>query len=288
MFRFILSTLGGLFSALTLGALMTALGVGAVFWIYGRDLPSHESLAQYTPPTISRIYSGEGRIIDEFAEERRIFAPIADIPPLVQNAFVSAEDKNFWTHKGYDPRGMIAAGVQALEGRRLRGASTITQQVMKNFLLSSDRSAETQDQGTDPGLAAGTVAVQGQDPGTLPQRDLPGAELVRRGGGGADLFQQDAGRAGPGRGGDAGLAAAGAVRLSPGARQKAPDRAARLCPARDVAERLYRPGRLPRVGRRAAEIGAERRLRTVPRATSAARLFHRRDPPPAFPRLRRR
>jgi penicillin-binding protein 1A len=140
--RFILGFVGSIFTLVTMGLLMSALAIGAIFWMYGRDLPSHESLAQYTPPTISRIYSAEGRMIDEFAEERRLFAPVEDIPDLVKDAFISAEDKNFWTHKGYDPRGMIAAAVDAAQGGRLRGASTITQQVMKNFLLSSDRSAE--------------------------------------------------------------------------------------------------------------------------------------------------
>ena len=140
--RFIFSFFGGIFTWVTLGIFMVALSIGAVFWMYGRDLPNHEQLAQYTPPTISRIYSGEGRIVDEFAEERRLFVPAEEIPDLVKNAFISAEDKNFYQHKGYDPRGMIAAAVDAAQGGRLRGASTITQQVMKNFLLSSDRSAE--------------------------------------------------------------------------------------------------------------------------------------------------
>ena len=89
-----------IFTLVTLGLLFAALSVGAVFWMYGRDLPSHESLAQYTPPTISRIYSGEGEIIDEFAEERRLFTPIEDIPDLVKEAFISAEDKNFYTPQG--------------------------------------------------------------------------------------------------------------------------------------------------------------------------------------------
>nr|WP_253762102.1 MULTISPECIES: PBP1A family penicillin-binding protein [unclassified Ruegeria] len=123
---------------------MAALVIGAVFWMYGRDLPSHESLAQYKPPTISRIYSGEGQLIDEFAQERRLFTPSEEIPDLVKQAFISAEDKNFYTHQGYDPRGIIAAGVEAVrsKGETVRGASTITQQVMKNFLLSGDRRAE--------------------------------------------------------------------------------------------------------------------------------------------------
>ena len=128
----------------TLGILFGALTIGAIFYMYSRDLPSHESLAQYAPPTISRIYSTEGQIIDEFAKERRLFVPIEDIPDLVKHAFISAEDKNFYTHHGYDVTGMVAAARDAFlsRGREVRGASTITQQVMKNFLLSGDRSAE--------------------------------------------------------------------------------------------------------------------------------------------------
>ncbi len=121
---------------------MAALTIGAVFWMYGRDLPNHEQLARYTPATISRIYSGEGRIIDEFADERRLFAQASEIPALVKHAFISAEDKNFYSHKGYDPRGMVSAAIDAARGNRLRGASTITQQVMKNFLLDGGRNAE--------------------------------------------------------------------------------------------------------------------------------------------------
>ncbi|PWL36040.1 MAG: penicillin-binding protein, partial [Marivita sp. XM-24bin2] len=144
MTRFILSFFGAIFTLITMGMFMVALGVGGVFWMYGRDLPSHESLAQYTPPTISRIYSVEGRIIDEFAQERRLFTPANEIPDLVKQAFISAEDKNFYTHQGYDLRGIAAAAFDAIasRGRDVRGASTITQQVMKNFLLSGDRRVE--------------------------------------------------------------------------------------------------------------------------------------------------
>ena len=144
MLRFILSFFGTIFSFVTLAAMVVALSIGAVFWVYGRDLPSHESLASYQPKTISRIYSSEGRIIDEFAVERRLFAPADEIPDLVKEAFISAEDKNFYTHKGYDTRGIAAAIVEAVQtrGKTVRGASTITQQVMKNFLLSGDRQIE--------------------------------------------------------------------------------------------------------------------------------------------------
>ncbi|WP_299789052.1 PBP1A family penicillin-binding protein [uncultured Marivita sp.] len=144
MTRFILSFFGAIFTLITMGIMMVALGVGGVFWMYGRDLPSHESLAQYTPPTISRIYSVEGKIIDEFAQERRLFTPANEIPDLVKQAFISAEDKNFYTHDGYDLRGIAAAAIDAVAsgGQDVRGASTITQQVMKNFLLSGDRRVE--------------------------------------------------------------------------------------------------------------------------------------------------
>ncbi|MBV1896146.1 MAG: PBP1A family penicillin-binding protein [Rhodobacteraceae bacterium] len=144
MIRFILSFFGAIFSLITLGILVIALSIGAIFWVYGRDLPSHESLAQYKPPTISRIYSGKGRIIDEFAQERRLFTPTDEIPDIVKQAFISAEDKNFYNHKGYDMRGIAAAGYEAIKsrGKTVRGASTITQQVMKNFLLSGDRKLE--------------------------------------------------------------------------------------------------------------------------------------------------
>ncbi|AXI46918.1 penicillin-binding protein [Sulfitobacter sp. SK012] len=144
MFRFILSFFGGIFTTITMSIGAIALTIGAVFWMYGRDLPSHEVLSQYTPPTISRIYSGQGRLIDEFAKERRLFAPADTIPALVKQAFISAEDKNFYTHEGYDLRGIGAAAFDAVQsrGKDVRGASTITQQVMKNFLLDGSRQAE--------------------------------------------------------------------------------------------------------------------------------------------------
>ena len=142
MIRFILGIFGAVFTGITLAIFMAALAIGGIFWMYSRDLPSHEQLANYTPATISRVYSGEGQLMDEFARERRLFAPSDEIPALVKHAFISAEDKNFYTHAGFDPRGIAAAAVEAARGGKLRGASTIPQQVVKNFLLSSERSAE--------------------------------------------------------------------------------------------------------------------------------------------------
>ncbi len=140
--RFILNIFGWLFSVATIGAVFVVMILGAVFWMYGRDLPDHQALASYEPATISRVYSIKGQVMDEFAKERRMFTPADEIPDIVKFAFVSAEDKHFYEHKGYDIQGIIKAGLDAAQGGRLRGASTITQQVMKNFLLDGSRSFE--------------------------------------------------------------------------------------------------------------------------------------------------
>ena len=144
MIRFIFGFFGAIFSAVTLGVIAIAMAVGGVLFIYSHDLPGHDALANYAPPTISRIYSREGMIVDEFAVERRLFVPAEEIPDLIAYAFVSAEDRNFYQHGGYDPRAIAAAFVEAVRsrGRDVRGASTITQQVMKNFLLDGSRTIE--------------------------------------------------------------------------------------------------------------------------------------------------
>ncbi len=142
-----LRLLAGLASLLSLGAIAAVCGLGLVVWMYDRGLPDHESLAAYEPATLTRVYSGEGRLMAEFARERRIFTPIDEIPEIVKQAFISAEDKNFYSHAGIDPMGIaraMVANVQAMRSGdgRLQGASTITQQVMKNFLLTSEQSLE--------------------------------------------------------------------------------------------------------------------------------------------------
>ncbi len=142
--RFIIGFFGAIFSAVTLGLVFLALGVGGLIYVYSQGLPDHEALSNYAPPTISRIYSRQGMIVDEFASERRLFTPAEEIPDLVSFAFVSAEDRNFYIHAGYDPRAILAAFVDAVRsrGQDVRGASTITQQVMKNFLLDGSRTIE--------------------------------------------------------------------------------------------------------------------------------------------------
>lgn len=107
------------------------------------DLPDYEQLAEYEPPIMSRMHAGDGLLIAEYAFERRVFVPIDSIPPQVLNAFLAAEDRNFYNHGGIDLMGMVRAAVSnignMMRGRRLEGGSTITQQVAKNFLLSSEQ-----------------------------------------------------------------------------------------------------------------------------------------------------
>ncbi|HTQ12817.1 MAG TPA: penicillin-binding protein 1A [Rhizomicrobium sp.] len=119
--------------------------LGGAIYIYSltRDLPSVETLQNYQPPVTTRVYAGNGTVLGEYARERRIFVPITFVPKQLINAFTSAEDKNFFSHPGVDPSGILrAAGkdvINVLEHKRLEGASTITQQVAKNFLLNSEQ-----------------------------------------------------------------------------------------------------------------------------------------------------
>jgi penicillin-binding protein 1A len=129
-----------------IGALGAA-GAAAYAWHhYGRGLPDHAALKDYEPPVMSRVYAGDSRLLAELAAERRIFVPIDSIPKLVQDAFVSAEDQNFWTHPGVDAIAILRAAITNLQqlgqGRRPVGASTITQQVAKNMLLGNEVSIE--------------------------------------------------------------------------------------------------------------------------------------------------
>lgn len=130
---------------LTLAAL-AGFVVGVYLWRLNKQLPDHDHLADYAPPVMSRVHAGDGDLIAEFAQEHRLFVPIRVIPKHLIHAFLSAEDKNFYDHNGVDITGVARAVVKNIsnifEGRRLEGASTITQQVAKNFLLTSDVTIE--------------------------------------------------------------------------------------------------------------------------------------------------
>src|SRR6266851_5114847 len=120
--------------------------IGITLWYFGRDLPDYQQLAHYQPPIVTRVHAGDGRLLAEYATERRIFVPIKAIPKPVVNAFLSAEDKNFYSHHGVDPVSIVRAAITDVSrfraNRRPVGASTITQQVAKNMLLSNEISIE--------------------------------------------------------------------------------------------------------------------------------------------------
>jgi len=121
-------TLGLLFSFSTL-------------WYFSSDLPDYKILANYKPPVSSRVHSGEGQLIAEYALQKRLFIPYDSIPKKVIYSFLSAEDKNFFSHPGIDAKSITRAIIKNLKNifseKRLEGASTITQQVAKNFLLTN-------------------------------------------------------------------------------------------------------------------------------------------------------
>ncbi|MBY0448605.1 MAG: transglycosylase domain-containing protein, partial [Hyphomonadaceae bacterium] len=123
-----------------LAGAVAVLAVGGYVVYAVQSLPSVESLKSYRPPVTTRVHAGDGGLIAEFATEQRIFVPIEDIPETLKQAFLSAEDKSFFEHGGIDPWGLVrGAIINPLTGKRQTGGSTITQQVAKNMLLSSDR-----------------------------------------------------------------------------------------------------------------------------------------------------
>ena len=111
---------------------------------YGGDLPDYRGLAAYAPPVATRLYASDGSLLIEYAEERRVFIDYADMPPVLINAFIAAEDSGFWHHPGIDMMGIARATANNVRhflglGSRFTGASTITQQVAKNFFLTNER-----------------------------------------------------------------------------------------------------------------------------------------------------
>ena len=114
----------------------------SALWYFSSGLPDYKKLATYQPPVSSRVYSENGTLLAEYALEKRLFIPYDSIPSKVINSFLSAEDKNFFSHPGIDARGIMRAVVNnfknVLQNKRLEGASTITQQVAKNFLLTNE------------------------------------------------------------------------------------------------------------------------------------------------------
>ena len=122
--------------------LLSSVSILAILWAFSNNLPDYKILKSYKPPVSSKVYSGDGELVNDFSTEKRIFVPYNAISEKVINSFLSAEDKNFYTHPGVDAKGVLRAIINNFSNivysRRLEGASTITQQVAKNFLLTNE------------------------------------------------------------------------------------------------------------------------------------------------------
>jgi len=144
--KIMLRFLGFLFAVGTIVFIVGIAGVSAMLWHYSKDLPDYSQLQDYEPPVMTRVHAADGSLLAEYANQRRLYLPIQAIPKLVTNAFIAAEDKNFYQHPGIDIYGIARAGMLYIQNygsnRRPQGASTITQQVAKNFLLSNEVSFE--------------------------------------------------------------------------------------------------------------------------------------------------
>jgi len=123
-------------------SLLTVIAIFSILWTFSNNIPDYKFLKNYKPPVSSKMYSGDGDLVADFSKEKRIFVPYSTIPSNVINAFLSAEDKNFFTHPGVDAKGVLRATfnniTNIMTSKRLEGASTITQQVAKNFLLTNE------------------------------------------------------------------------------------------------------------------------------------------------------
>src|ERR1700678_432266 len=139
--RAIARFIGFVFATGAIAFVIAAAIVGAVIFKFEQDLPDYTQLKNYEPPVMTRVHAADGSLLAEYAKERRLYLPSSAIPPLVKEAFISAEEKNFYSHPGVDFEGVARAGLVFLQGsRHMQGASTITQQVAKNFFLTSERS----------------------------------------------------------------------------------------------------------------------------------------------------
>jgi penicillin-binding protein 1A len=140
--KFVLRLFGFLFATGSVLFLVGIAGVGALLWHYSRDLPDYSQLQNYEPPVMTRVHASDGSLLAEYATQRRLYIPIQAVPKPVIQAFLAAEDKSFYEHGGLDFMGIVRAAILYAQNwgtnRRPQGASTITQQVAKNFLLSNE------------------------------------------------------------------------------------------------------------------------------------------------------
>ena len=178
------------------------LGLAIYAALLFRGLPDAAELAEYRPPTSTRVYAWDGTLIAQLGQERRIFTPYDQIPPLVIRAFLAAEDHKFFEHGGIDVEGLGRAMgrdvFRAANKQRLQGGSTITQQVAKNILLTNEQTFGRKVKEAILAQRIEQTLPKIAHPGNLSEPDRPGLSRLWRGRGRLQLFRQDAGRAGLG------------------------------------------------------------------------------------------
>ncbi len=285
--RLLLRFFGFLFAVGTILFLVGVAAVAGLVWHYSRDLPDYSQLQDYEPPVMTRVHAADGSLLGEYAKERRLYLPIQAVPKSVINAFLAAEDKSFYEHGGLDFYGMARAGVAYAQNygsnRRPQGASTITQQVAKNFLLTNEVSFTRKIK--EALLAMRIERTYSKDKilelylneiflglGRLRHRRRL-ARLLRQVGERADDRRSRLSRG----------AAEGAVVAASGAQPRPRDRAAQLRHRSSAGERLDQAGR-----RRQGTQGAAGRHRQAERrAHLRRRIFCRRSPARHLRALRR-
>ena len=192
--KLILRFFGFLFAAGTILFVVGVAGVAGLLWHYSKDLPDYSQLQDYEPPVMTRVHAADGSLVAEYAKERRLYIPIQAVPKLVINAFLAAEDKNFYEHGGLDFTGIARAGGQLCAEFRLQpppaGRFNHHATSRQELLVVERGFLHAQDQGGAAGAQDRAHLFEGQDPRALLERDLSRPRRLWHRRGLAHLFRQ--------------------------------------------------------------------------------------------------
>ena len=286
--RLLVRFLGFLFTAGTVVFLVGVAGVAGVIWHFSKDLPDYSQLQDYEPPVMTRVHASDGALLGEYSKERRLYLPIQAIPKLVTNAFLAAEDKNFYEHGGIDFTGMARAARAVCAEFRLQppAAGRLDDHPAGREELPFDQRGlvHPQDQGSVAGDAHRARLFQGPHPRALSQRNLSRPRRLRHRRGVAGLFRQIGERT-DGRGSRLSRRAAeSAGRAASGAQPRPRGRAPQLRDRPPAGKRLDQAGRC----RQGPQGAAGRHQPRQRRAYLCRRVFCRGSPPRHLRALRRK
>ena len=287
--RLLVRFLGFLFAAGTVVFLVGVAGVAGAIWHFSKDLPDYSQLQDYEPPVMTRVHASDGALLGEYSKERRLYLPIQAVPKLVINAFLAAEDKNFYEHGGIDFTGMARAGCAVCAELRLQPppAGRLDHHPAGREELPADQRGvvRPQDQGSLAGDAHRARLFQGPHPRTLSQRNLSRPRRLRHRGGVAGLFRQVGERTDDRGSLLSGGAAEGAGVAASGAQPRPRHRAAQL---RDRPPAWKTAGSSRPTPTRRARNRSIVTNRANARAYLRRRIFRRGSPPRHLRALRRK